>query len=106
MKPNCVFIRVDKKYVRLKFDELIYAASQRNHIILHCLESTLVTKMCLSDLEALLPAEFFCRIHRSFIVNIEEILWFDSASAAVGKFILPIGDLYKNELMRRVMHAQ
>lgn len=103
MNQNCLFIRVDKKYVALKFNQLVYAASQRNALVLYCKDTTIITKMCISSLQQLLPAEKFCRIHRSFIVNLEEILWFDNQRVGTAKFTLPIGETYKNELMRKVV---
>lgn len=103
MKRNCMFIRVNKKYVALKFDQLIYAASQRNDVVLYCTDKTIVTKMRLSDLEVMLPKEGFCRIHRSYIVRIEEILWFDSENVAISKFTLPIGELYRHQLLHKLL---
>jgi DNA-binding LytR/AlgR family response regulator len=56
----------------------------------------------IGEMEELLPPEDFCRIHRSYIVGIAHIEWFENSVLRVADQELPIGDAYRLELPRRV----
>lgn len=64
------------------------------------------TYMCLvsmRQIEKLLPAASFCRVHRSYIVCIANIQSFDKERIYMeGGRTAPIGDRYRNALHRRV----
>ncbi len=49
-----------------------------------------------------LPENMFMRVHRSYIVNIEQITNLDGNMLIVSKKLLPIGKSHKKELMERL----
>lgn len=50
--------------------------------------------------EAMLPEGAFIRVHRSYIVLKSKIRSFNSETIEVGKTEIPIGKLFKNEVMK------
>ena len=51
--------------------------------------------MTMKAMEEMLPTEKFLRIHRSFIVNKEQIKVVDRGRIVFGKEYIPVGDNYK-----------
>jgi DNA-binding LytR/AlgR family response regulator len=56
----------------------------------------------MASLEDMLPKNNFIRIHRSFFISIKAIESFNNQNVYIGKQELPIGPLYRNELMERL----
>lgn len=56
----------------------------------------------LSQLEKLLPADFFCRIHRSYIVSLQHIVRFNTETVYLAGRELPIGKHYRGNIEARV----
>ncbi|RBL88602.1 LytR/AlgR family response regulator transcription factor [Chitinophaga flava] len=93
-----IFVYVQKRRVKIRFSEILYIESQREYIKIVTISSEYLSKMSTNEIEELLPGHIFKRIHRSFIVSINQI---DSYTAEVveikGKPI-PIGRGYKDIL--------
>ena len=51
-------------------------------------------------MEDKLPKKYFLRIHRSFIVAFDKIEKYSQTSITVGGKLIPIGGLYKNEVLK------
>ncbi len=69
-----IAISIDGKLLFLKPEEITYCESDGNycHIYLENNEKLFVTKK-LKEMEALLPAENFYRVHNSFVVNLDKV---------------------------------
>lgn len=99
------FIRMDGKYVKINFNEIIYVEGCKNYIkIITDLKSYLVL-ITMKHMEEILPASSFRRIHKSFIVSLERVLEFNTDSVYLKNKELPIGHLYKGVIERAVIIA-
>jgi DNA-binding LytR/AlgR family response regulator len=56
----------------------------------------------MKDILRLLPAAFFLRIHRSYIVNFHHVERIDSEQVKIGDVHLPLGNKYKSEVLQAV----
>lgn len=99
-KPS-LFVTVNKKKIRIAFDQILYIESQRENIKIVAEDKTIQTRYLISDIESVLPNGFL-RIHRSFIINIEKIEAFDSATIEIGKKEIPIGRSYKDFVLAKL----
>ena len=99
-KPS-LFVTVNKKKIRIAFDQILYIESQRENIKIVTEDKTIQTRYLISDIESELPNGFL-RIHRSFIINIEKIEAFDSGTIEIGKKEIPIGRSYKDFVLAKL----
>ncbi len=90
-----IFIRVDKKYVRVFFSELVYFEGLRNYIRIVTHSRQYLVLMTMGKMESFLPAAQFCRIHKSYIISLRQITAFDSDYAYLNDRCFPIGKTYK-----------
>lgn len=91
-----IFVNVQKKKVKILFSEIVYIESQREYIKIVTTKKEYTSKMSTHEIEALLPADFFKRIHRSFIVSISKIESYTAEKVEVGGVSIPIGRAYRN----------
>lgn len=97
------FFNVSKRAVKIYLDEIQYIESLKDSVAIH-----LTTGIChhthyqLGQLEALMPADLFLRIHRSFLVAIDKIRAHSSTTVDIGGISLPIGRSHKQEVVERL----
>jgi len=90
-----IFLNVQKKKVKILFSELVYIESQREYVKIITTKKVYMSKMSTHEIEALLPANLFRRIHRSFIVSIGKIESYTAEIVEVNGVSIPIGRDYR-----------
>jgi two-component system LytT family response regulator len=97
-----VFVRSDRKMVKIVFSEVCYIESLGDYLKIHFKEKYILTRQTLSSIEVQLPPKEFIRIHRSFIINLYSIRSFTNEQVEVNDQILPISRGYKKEVLARL----
>jgi DNA-binding LytR/AlgR family response regulator len=93
-----IFLNVDKKKVKILFSDIVYIESQREYIKIITTKKAYVSKMSTHEMEALLPANLFKRIHRSYIISISKIESYTAEVVEVNGVVIPIGRGYRDSL--------
>lgn len=91
-----LFLNVQKKKVKILFSEIAYIESQREYIKIVTTKKEYTSKMGTHEIENLLPANLFKRIHRSFIVSLNNIDSYTSEMVEVNGVSIPIGRGYRD----------
>ena len=68
-----IFLNAERKKVKILFSEIVYIESQREYIKIVTTKKEYFSKMSTHEMEELLPANGFKRVHRSFIVSVSKI---------------------------------
>jgi DNA-binding LytR/AlgR family response regulator len=98
--PSFIYLRVERKMVKLLLDDVLYIESDKDYVKLFTGKGFVITRQTIASVEAMLPASQFVRIHRSYIVSLNKIKSFTNESVEVGNKELPIGKLYRNGFMK------
>jgi DNA-binding LytR/AlgR family response regulator len=93
-----LFLNVQKKKVKILFSEIIYIESQREYIRIVTTRKEWISKMSTHEIESLLPANLFKRIHRSFIVALNKIDSYTADMVEVNGVSIPIGRDYRDSI--------
>jgi DNA-binding LytR/AlgR family response regulator len=91
-----IFLNVQKKKVKILFSEILYIESQREYIKIVTTKNEYVSKMSTHEIEDLLPANLFKRIHRSFIISVKRIESYTAEAVEVNGISIPIGRGYRD----------
>jgi two-component system, LytTR family, response regulator len=91
-----LFLSVQKKKVKILFPEIVYIESQREYIKIITTKNEYISKMGTHEIESLLPAHLFKRVHRSYIISISKIESFTAEMVEVNGVSIPIGRAYRN----------
>jgi len=97
-----IFIKVDRKLIKLNYDDILYIEALGDYVKFITSENTFVSYMKVSALEKLLPAHQFLRIHRSYIVSQQKISYLEGNFLRINEIELPIGQTFKDELYEKL----
>ena len=95
-KRDYLFLNVQKKKVKILFSDILYIESQREYIKIVTSKHEYLSKMSTHEIEELLPANLFKRIHRSFIVSINKIDSYTAEMVEINGVQIPIGRGYRD----------
>jgi DNA-binding LytR/AlgR family response regulator len=95
-----VYFRSDRKMVKVMLRDILYIESMKDYIKVFTAGGTIITKQSISSVEAMLPEKEFIRTHRSFIVSTRHIRSFTSELIEIHNTEIPIGKLFRNEVMK------
>jgi DNA-binding LytR/AlgR family response regulator len=91
-----IFVSIQKKKVKILFSEIVYIESQREYIKIFTTKNEYLSKMGTHEIEAILPANLFRRVHRSFIVSVSKIESYTAETVEVNGVSIPIGRGYRD----------
>lgn len=91
-----IFVHVQKKKVKILYADIIYIESQEEYIKVVTTKKTYFSKHTTAEMESLLPAHLFKRIHRSYIVSIHRVDSYTADAVEAGGISIPIGRTFRN----------
>lgn len=97
MEKAFLEIMSNRKMTKIPYDDIIYIESLADYIKINTTNNEIVSKEKISHLASRLP-DIFLRIHRSFIVNKEQIRSFSYNEVQVGDIYLNIGRSYRESV--------
>lgn len=100
-RESRLFIKDGYKLVKIKLEDVKYFKSEANYIAVVLNEQKILTLMTLKDLEPKLP-DFFQKVHRSYIVNLNRIDSIDNNSIEIGKDYIPVSQRYEKDLFNKI----
>ena len=74
--------------------------NRKDYVNIYVLGGTIVSRHKISDLDTKLSGKGFLRIHRSFIINIKNMTAFTENDIEIGGIELPIGESYKEYILK------
>ncbi|MEI9946605.1 MAG: response regulator transcription factor [Chitinophagaceae bacterium] len=93
-----IFLNSEKKKIKILFAEIVYIESQQEYIKIVTTKKTYFSKMTTTEMESLLPAHLFKRVHRSYIISVSKIESYTAEEVSVGGIAIPIGRSYRGIL--------
>jgi DNA-binding LytR/AlgR family response regulator len=95
------FIKSGYKSVRINFDEILYVEGLKEYVSIYTSGNRKFVKLTsLKELERILPRERFLRIHKSYIVSVNQVTAAYGNVVELNQVSLPIGRIYKEEVMK------
>jgi DNA-binding LytR/AlgR family response regulator len=98
-------IKSGYRNLRLSTDSILYMESLKDYVKIYTASGPVTTKYKISEMEADLGTTNFLRIHRSFIVNLKHISAYTSSIVEIGSTELPIGESYKEYVLKVIRNA-
>lgn len=93
-----LFLTIDRRKVKILFDEILYIESSREYVKIFTLKTSYVSRIGTSELEKMLPPQRFRRIQRSFIVAIDKIDSYNKEYVEINGKRISIGVAFKKEM--------
>ena len=102
---DSISVKIDLMKRKLLLDEILFVQSDGDYIVIHLAggESPMVL-MTLKALEKQLPFGRFCRIHRSYLVNVDKVEGLKGGKVYVAGESLPLSDSCKADFFELLSH--
>lgn len=98
-----IFVRSEGKFVRVAFDDLLFAQTKDDYMYLHLEnKSRHIIYSTLAKLEKRLPEAKFQKVHRSYIVNLSKIVDVDEATLVIQDHVIPVSRAFRPILKNRL----
>jgi len=101
-KSDSIFVRSDRKMIKIHFSEIRYIESLSDYIKIHLADKIVVTRETISNIESKLPQKDFLRTHRSYIVSLNKIESFTNEYVEIGNKQISISRSFKDAVLERL----
>lgn len=100
-KDDFLMVKSDKKLTKVFFKNIMYVEAYGNYIFIHCGAERIMSKQTLTQFEEQLPGDKFVRIHKSYVLSMNAIKFFEGNEVSIGDKKLPIGKVYRNGFLKK-----
>ncbi|WP_020569407.1 LytR/AlgR family response regulator transcription factor [Neolewinella persica] len=101
--PTSLFVKSGTRTLRLQLDELTHGSSSGDYLTLYLADGNkILTLENLTDFLTRLPADRFCRIHRSHFVALPAITFVERRRVVIGETWLPVSDGYREAFTKLI----
>ncbi|MEN0047205.1 MAG: response regulator [Bacteroidota bacterium] len=97
-----IFVRHNNKMVKLFLKDILYVEAERSYCRIFSRESEYLLSIPLKDLADKLQAEQFMRVHRSFLINLQQVDEVAESHLVIKKKAVPLGRSYREEFLQRI----
>jgi two-component system, LytTR family, response regulator len=102
VETDHIFLKQDGRLVKVLFSDILYIEALKDFSRIHLKQGVLLIGSHLKLIEDWLPPDKFIRIHRSYIVAIQVISALQGNTVEIGKVVIPVGGMYKEELLKKL----
>jgi DNA-binding LytR/AlgR family response regulator len=99
---DAIFVRHAGSLVKVKFIDILWLKADGNYTILVSRKAVFSIRNILKNFEDELPAGDFMRIHKSYIVRIDEIESINTRDLKVAGDLVPVGRTYYHALINGI----
>jgi len=104
-KASIISVKVDLMMRNIKIDDICYIESEGDYIHIFTADGkSYMTLMTMKNMEKMLPFDSFCRVHRSYIVNVERVSALKDRKLLVLEKQIPLADSCKAAFFEILSH--
>lgn len=99
-----LFVKNDSKLVRVDFDRILFVSGLKDYVRFHLTDTPrpLIALSTMKSVEDRLPADRFCRVHRSYIVALDKIESVEHNRIRIGDELIPVAPAYQDVFMKKI----
>ena len=95
-----IFVKVEHKMVKIFFEDILFIKGLKQYVKIITTDKTVLTLQTIKSIAAILPADNFIRIHKSFIISRSKVDVFKRSKIKIHEYELPIGRTYQNQVIK------
>ncbi len=94
-ETDFIYIKVDKKLVKVQLNEILFIESLKDYIQIHTKITKYVTYLGLNKMMDVLPESDFIQVHKSYIIAMNAIETIESNAITIKQNVIPLGRSFK-----------
>lgn len=99
-EDDYIFVKTENKgkMAKINFEDIVYIEGLKNYVSIYTHDERIITLLNIKDLEEKLPAKQFMRVHKSYIVSMNNIKALDGNQILLRdvKAQVPLGETFRN----------
>lgn len=99
-----IFVKSEYENIKINTEDILYIQGLKDYIKIYTKGSrkAILTLMSFKSILEKLPNKDFLRVHKSYIINIQQIKALQKTKVIVGDVQIPIGDTFKARVLERL----
>ncbi len=94
-----IFVKTEYRIQKINYTDILFIEAMRDYIAFHTPVGKILSLDSMRNMEEVLPAEQFIRIHKSYIINKNNIDFIERGKIVIGNHYLPVGDTYRDAVV-------
>jgi len=90
-----IFIKTEYRLERIEIDDILFIEGMRDYRRIHTLQKKIMTLETFKEFEIRLPKNKICRVHKSYMININHIENIERDRVKIKNELIPISETYK-----------
>ncbi|OUR98353.1 DNA-binding response regulator [Flavobacteriales bacterium 33_180_T64] len=99
---NDLYVNIDRRLIKIDIPSIYLVEAKGDYIQVKTEAKNYTVHSTLKKIEEKLPDDLFLKIHRSYIINVHEIIDIEDNSVLIKKNVIPVSRSNKPELMKRL----
>lgn len=91
-----LFVKTEYRMEKVSFNDILYIEGMGDYRNVQTPGKKILTLQTFGELEKYLPKDKFCRVHKSYLVSIDQIEFVERSRIKIGEKRIPISETYKN----------
>lgn len=101
-EPGYIFIKTEYRIQKVTLASILYIEALRDYIAFHTEQEKILSLESMRHMEEVLPSRQFIRIHKSYIINKDNIDFLERGKIVIRGQYLPVGDTYKEQVQQQI----
>jgi DNA-binding LytR/AlgR family response regulator len=101
-EKDFINIKADHKIYKVKFEEIRFIEGLKEYVSFYTATQRIIALESLKKLELLLPSKQFIRVHKSYIIAINEVKALEGNLLDIGDKKIPVGKTYRQEVVKKI----
>ncbi|QCR22386.1 LytTR family DNA-binding domain-containing protein [Pontibacter sp. SGAir0037] len=97
-----IFLKVGHRIQKLAVQDIRYVEGMKDYLRINTAHDKVMTLLSFAQLEDLLPAARFARVHRSYLVALDKIDHIEKNRIWMGNQVIPISDTYSDSFYKKL----
>lgn len=93
--PASIQVTIDYMKVDIDYDSILYVEGLKDYVKIYTKDGMKMTRMSIKGFENIMQHPSLKRIHRSYIVNMDQVDAFNKTSLRIGSKEIPLGKKYQ-----------
>jgi DNA-binding LytR/AlgR family response regulator len=100
-----IFVKTEYRLQKVLLADILYIEGLRDYRRIHLSNEKIMTLETFRSLEHQLPANQFCRVHKSFMVSVDKIESIERDRISIGQQLIPISETYRKAFYQLIGRA-
>jgi DNA-binding LytR/AlgR family response regulator len=97
-----IFVKTEYRLERIDLDDILYIVGMKDYLRIICTGKKIMTLQSFAKIEKSLPANKFCRVHKSFIVGLDKIRSVERGVILIADQRIPVSNTYKENFFSKI----